>query len=140
MTTKFIKGQSGNPTGRPKGIKNKATLLRESLEDDLPSLLDVVKKQALEGDIQAAKLILERVLPALKTTAPVIELPELSEATTLSEKAEAIITATGNGQLAPDLAAQLISAVATLAKVIEIDQLQERLEALEQHLIVKDRN
>lgn len=139
MTTKYIKGQSGNPAGRPKGIKNKATLLRASLEDDLPDLLAVVKKQALEGDIQAIKLILDRVMPPLKATAPVIELLELSKATTLSEKAEAIIDAVGCGELAPDIASQLISAVATLAKVIEIDQLQQRLEALEQHLIVKER-
>ncbi|WP_245597820.1 DUF5681 domain-containing protein [Marinospirillum insulare] len=34
--TKFKKGQSGNPEDRPKGVKNKATLLREQLADDLP--------------------------------------------------------------------------------------------------------
>ncbi len=99
----------------------------------------MVKKQALEGDVQAARLLLERALPALKSTVAVIDLTELEQAETLSEKAEAIIQAVGTGKLALDIAAQLISAVATLAKVIEIDQLQERLETLGQHLKVKPR-
>ena len=31
--TRFQKGVSGNPNGRPKGSKNKATLLREALDE-----------------------------------------------------------------------------------------------------------
>ncbi|WP_027848291.1 hypothetical protein [Marinospirillum minutulum] len=36
-----------------------------------------------------------------------------------------------NGELAPDTAAQFISSVGMLARVVEIDELQQRLEALE---------
>ena len=32
-TTMFEKGQSGNPEGRPKGAKNKRTLIRQALEE-----------------------------------------------------------------------------------------------------------
>ena len=42
---KFIKGKSGNPLGRPKGKKNKATILAEKLfEDDIEEIC----KQAID--------------------------------------------------------------------------------------------
>ena len=51
--TKFVKGQSGNPAGRPIGSKNKCTQFRELLEDDLPALVSVLRDKALEGDMNA---------------------------------------------------------------------------------------
>lgn len=61
---------------RPKGSKNKATLLREAdlarackkgtgyLATYLEPVLKAVVSRALEGDMTAAKLILDRTLPA----------------------------------------------------------------------------
>ena len=47
----FEPGQSGNPLGRPKGSRNKTTLLAESLLDDQsePIIRKVIEK-ALQGD------------------------------------------------------------------------------------------
>ncbi len=59
----FIKGQSGNPAGRPKGSVNKQlAMLREAVEQVLP----LVVERACNGDAEAQKLILERGLPRLK--------------------------------------------------------------------------
>jgi hypothetical protein len=63
----FVKGVSGNPTGRPKGSKNQITLLRQSLELQLreaaaPDMLGVLTKAvelAKEGDRSMIKLLLE---------------------------------------------------------------------------------
>jgi hypothetical protein len=60
-------GQSGNPNGRPKGARNKITLLKESLELQLreqaaPDLSKVMKKAvelAIEGDRAMIKLLLD---------------------------------------------------------------------------------
>lgn len=62
---KFTKGQSGNPAGRPVGSKNKCTQFRELLEDDLPALVSVLRDMALEGDMNAMRLLLERLVPKL---------------------------------------------------------------------------
>ena len=131
MTTRFKPGQSGNPAGRPKNSGLSAQL-RKAIADEAGEILQSVIEQAKSGDIQAAKLLLDRVLPPLKSEAQAVQLDLASG--DLVAKANTIIEATGTGELAPDIAAQLIAAVATLAKVAEIDQLQQRLESLEKLL------
>ena len=63
---RFAKGQSGNPAGRPAGSKNKCTQFRELLEDDLPALVSVLRDKALEGDMNAMRLLLERLVPKVQ--------------------------------------------------------------------------
>lgn len=59
----FQPGQSGNPAGRPKGSVNKQlAMLREAVEQVLP----LVVQRALDGDVEAQKLILERGLPKFR--------------------------------------------------------------------------
>ena len=63
---KFTKGQSGNPAGRPIGSKNKSTQFKELLEEDLPKLVSVLRDKALEGDMNAMRLLLERLVPKVQ--------------------------------------------------------------------------
>lgn len=66
-TTSFPEGKSGNPAGRPKGSKNRITILKESLELQLreasasrmPEVLDRAFEMALEGDRAMIKLLVE---------------------------------------------------------------------------------
>jgi hypothetical protein len=63
----FVEGVSGNPLGRPKGSKNKITLLRQSLElqlreqaaPDMGAVLQKAVDLALSGDRAMLKLLLE---------------------------------------------------------------------------------
>ena len=126
----FIKGQSGNPQGRPKGSGLSAQL-RAAIEQDAPSIIKAMIEQAKAGDMQAAKALLDRVLPALKPESQAIHLPELVAAGTMAEKARAAIDAAGAGAVSPSAAIDLVSAIAGLAKIIETTELQKRLEALE---------
>ena len=130
--TKFQPGESGNPEGRPKGSKNWSTILLAALKDDVPELIEKTKEKALEGDMTAMRLLLERALPVRKAVAPQFELPELGRAKTLTEKAEAILLGVSNGLIPPDIASQLIASIGSVAKIIEIDELEKRIEALEQ--------
>ena len=63
---KFLKGCSGNPAGRPLGSKNECTQFRELLEDDLPALVSVLRDNALDGDMNAMRLVLERLVPKVQ--------------------------------------------------------------------------
>jgi hypothetical protein len=66
----FVEGKSGNPMGRPKGSKNKITLLKMSSEqawrernaDRLDLVLDMILGDALDGDKAARKMIFDAVI------------------------------------------------------------------------------
>lgn len=136
MTTKkppptaWVPGRSGNPAGRPKG-KGFAGQTREALGDRLPEVLKAVTDAALGGDMTAARIILDRVLPTLKPLE--LPLPPIAVPTgaTLAQQAGAVMEAATRGDISPGQAAQLVGAVAALAKIIETDELQRRIEALE---------
>ena len=84
ITTQFQKGKSGNPLGRPKGSKNKSTILREAmlaktdrmLSKEVPKVLMVVLEAAKNGDMSAAKMILDRAVPVKKAGADDDALPQ----------------------------------------------------------------
>jgi hypothetical protein len=64
---RFRKGQSGNPSGRPRGARNKATLAVEALLDgEAEALTRKAIERALEGDTTALRLCLDRLLPPRK--------------------------------------------------------------------------
>ena len=78
----------------------------------------------------AARLILERALPALKPSelAQVVDLPGDS----LTDKGQSVLAAVADGTLAVSQGAQLMSAIGTLGRVTELDQLAQRISALEE--------
>ena len=126
---RWQKGQSGNPAGRKKGSINVATRLRRMI--DVEALITRLHEAALKGNTRAAELLRDRALPSLRPVAEAIELPGLEDAATLTAKAERIVELAANGSVSPDIATALLSAIGTLAKATEIDELTRRIEALE---------
>ena len=125
---RFEKGQSGNPAGRPPGIVSQMKL-RESIAKDIPEILSAMVEQAKAGDTQAARLLLDRTLPAIKPTDTPIVLPLAGS--DLGADGRAVIEATGQGNVTPDQAKTLLSGLGTLARITEVDELVRRIEALE---------
>lgn len=67
----FLPGKSGNPRGRPKGAKNRITQLKQEMEvvlreginpEVLKSIIATMAAEAMGGNVQAAKLILDRFM------------------------------------------------------------------------------
>jgi len=130
--TKFKPGQSGNPAGKPKGIKHRATqAVQALLEGELEALTRKAVECALAGDMIALKLCLDRIAPPLKPMALPVELglPECNAS--LADTARVFVEAAARGKIPPDIAAQMVSAVASAAKIEEMQELKYRLEALE---------
>jgi hypothetical protein len=71
---RFVKGVSGNPMGRPKGSKNKITLMKLALEGELraqmkPHMAEILAaaiQKAKDGDPAMIKLLLDKTLPTTK--------------------------------------------------------------------------
>lgn len=127
--TAWKPGQSGNPAGRKPGTGEVAKL-RASIAKRVPDLLTAMMDKALEGDVGAARLLLERAIAPLKAVEQPVAL-DLNEGGTLTSKAVAVLAAAAAGQLAPGQASQLITAIGQLARLTEIDELARRIEALE---------
>jgi hypothetical protein len=99
------------------------------LATDLDEILDNLLVQARAGDLQAVRLVLDRVLPALR---PVEQASELElPASGLAAQAKAVVQAAAAGDLAPGQAAQLVTALSGVGKIIETTELMARIEALE---------
>jgi hypothetical protein len=73
----FKPGQSGNPSGRPQGIIDKRTELRNLLELHAKEIVEKLVESAKAGDPTALRLCVERLIPRVKSDAGInFELPE----------------------------------------------------------------
>ena len=93
--TRFKKGQSGNPQGRPKGSKNLPTLLTEALNEPVvvaengrrrkitmrQAIIKQLVKRSATADLRAMKILLDMVRDLERQTEPASsETAEFSEA------------------------------------------------------------
>ena len=121
-------GESGNPAGRKPGTGQVAAI-RAAIAERVPELLAAMMAKALEGDIGAARLLLERAIAPLKAAEQpqALSLPD----GTLTDQGRAVLAAVAAGELAPGQGAALLGAIGTLARVAEVDELARRIEVLE---------
>lgn len=129
----WTKGQSGNPKGR-KPLSTGRAALRESLNKEVPAILKKLIELAKTGDVQAARTLLDRALPALKPEALAVSLPGVAAAKESTEQASLVIRAIAMGELAPDVGAQLLGGLGQMARVTEVDRLARELEELRQEV------
>ena len=125
---RFQKGQSGNPAGRPKGSSNHRKL-REQIGKQIPEIIAATVERALTGDPAASKLLLDRVLPALRPQDPAVRL-DLGKG--LSADTDAVLVALGAGKITPAQGGQLLNGLGVAARIQEVDDLVRRVEALEE--------
>jgi Family of unknown function (DUF5681) len=77
----FEPGQSGNPSGRPKGARNKTTIAVEALLDnEAEALTRKVIELALAGNMAAIRLCFERLLPPRRDRGIAFDLPKIESA------------------------------------------------------------
>ncbi len=129
-TPKFKPGQSGNPAGRPAG-KTPGAKLRKAIEQRADDILQSLIDAAVGGDTTAAKVLIDKLIPNLKPVAAQVTIT-LPDGAGLAEQGAAVIQAALNGTIPPDIGSQLIAALANQAKIVEIDELTRRIEALEE--------
>src|SRR5262249_48943357 len=129
---KFSKGQSGNPSGRPKGGRNATTILFDALlKDNTKELIEKAIEMAKGGDGPALRLCIERLAPARKDRPVWFDLPEMKEARDAVNASAAIVAAVAPGDLTPSEAAELSKVVDGYARTLQAVEFEERLSKLE---------
>lgn len=98
--TRFKKGQSGNPHGRPKGSLNKTTLAcQELLNGEGEAITRKVVEMALAGDITALKLCFERIVPPRKERPVCVDLPAIDKDADLPTFTGELLKAVTSGEI-----------------------------------------
>lgn len=129
----FKPGQSGNPNGKPNGARSKATILgKKILQDDADAIVQAVVDAAKGGDMQAARLCVERLIPVRRGRPVVFPLPALESADDVGKAFSAIVAAMARGELTPDEAGAVAAVIELRRKAIETSELEKRIAALEQ--------
>lgn len=119
--------------GRPRGSRNRATLMaQELLDNHAEPLIRKCLVSALQGDSKAMQLCLERILPARRELPLKIGKLPLGTAAELSRASEAITQKVATGQLTPSQGQAMAELIERRRKVIETENIDRRLQALEE--------
>ena len=123
-------GVSGNPRGRPPGRPDRRLLATEQMLQEMRNIVAVLVGRALEGDTNAASIVLAKCLPSIKAQAEKVNFPLNTDAP-ISEQVAQVLDAVADGQLAPDVGRLVIDSIARLSDVRMQETLEARIEALE---------
>jgi hypothetical protein len=136
---RFRPGESGNPAGRPRGARNKATLAVQALLDgEAVGIARRAVELALEGDTTAMRLVLERVLPPRKDTHLALALPPADTAEQVQRAMAAVLHAVCGGDITPQEGQALAALLEQQRKCLDTATLEKRLDALQ--AILKNRS
>lgn len=128
------KGQSGNPKGRKRNpaLALEATVyeLRRKILNAGPALVDALIVSANGGDMASARMLLACCVPPLRPIEGMVRFP-LPVGASLIEQGRAILAAIANGDIAPGQATAIITALAAVARLTELAELESRIAALE---------
>lgn len=134
---KFLKGHSVKSPGNPNF--NKIAEYRRIIQaavtpEDLRRVMLKLKRLALDGDMDAIRELLTRMVgkaTAAPAHAEAVDLPELTSPKDTIKAANAIVRAMSDGSLSSDDGAKLAAIVELARRSMETNELAERIAALE---------
>lgn len=122
--------RSPNPAGRPPAIRERKAKIHERMLDEAGAVIDVMLQKALEGDASAAALVVNRVLPVLRPQSEKVTFT-LHVDQPVSRQVEQVLAAVAKGEVAPDVGKRIVEMVQALSNVRVIEDLEQRIVALE---------
>ena len=130
--TRFQKGKSGNPKGRPQGSRNASTMAAEMLlQGEAEAITRKCVDMAMEGNSTALRLCVSRMLPVKRDRNINIDLPALKGAKDALGAISAVLNAVANGEISPSEGQAVASTLETHRRTFEVEELEHRIETLE---------
>ena len=132
---RFQPGQSGNPSGRPRGALNRATVLaQELLSARVEGIAGKLIELAEGGDMRAIRVCMERLMPVIKHQPIAVELPPMEKAADSVEAVASIAAAVAAGELTATEAAELAKVIDVYVRALDGKGFDERLTKLENEI------
>jgi hypothetical protein len=123
--------EPGN-AGRPKGARNKTTLAVEALLDgEAEAITRKAVEMALEGDVTAMRLVMDRIMSPRKARPIMFTMPKMETAADAVKASAALVDAVAAGDITPGEAGELAKLVDGFTKAVELHEIQQRLDKLE---------
>ena len=131
---RWLPGNRGGP-GRREGSRNAATAaLDRIMAEDGEAVARAVIAAAKGSDMQAAKLVLDRIQPVRKGRPVPLALPEVTTADGMLKALAAVVARLADGTLTPDEAATIASVVAAPKAILEVQEFERRIVELERRV------
>jgi hypothetical protein len=116
----MAEGVSGNPAGRPRGARNRATLMAEALLDAAAGILTHKGiEKAISRDAVTLRFCLARILAPRRSSPVELDLPPLDTQQDLALAIAAVGKAVAEGELTPAEASELARVLDTAMRAIE---------------------
>jgi hypothetical protein len=109
----FRPGESGNPKGKPRGARHRATILAQNLLDgEVEEVTRKLVEQAKQGDPTAMKIFFDRVCPILRSQPIRLNLSKkINTAQEALEASNEVLTAMARGEISPMDADHAVSVI-----------------------------
>jgi hypothetical protein len=129
---RFRPGASGNPRGKPPGLKHKTTVWEAQLDAAGPKLLRKIIQLALKGDTALLRWAGDRLLPIRKDRHIELALGDVRTAADALEASRLVLAAVAAGTLTPSEGEQLSKALSVHIGLHGAVEVEAQLGMLEQ--------
>jgi hypothetical protein len=125
--------------GRPKGSRNKRAAQAQAILDQYAEpLMKKCVAKALEGDVRAISLCLERILPSLREPGVRLKIPKLTTLENIDVALQKVIEEIANGNMSPSQGEKVEAMLQKHRDNVESRAFEARLTELEK--IVEQQN
>jgi hypothetical protein len=130
--TRFQKGKSGNPKGRPQGSRNASTMAAEMLlANQAAAITQKCVDMAMDGDPTALRLCVSRLIPIKRERTISLDLPPLESSQDSLKAIGSVLGAVAAGEITPGEGTAVARLLEVQRAAFEIVELENRLDALE---------
>jgi len=131
MKTRGRPFEAGN-SGKPKGARHRATqMIEKILTEGAESAAQATVTAAQNGDMTAARLVLDRLCPLRKGRPIRLNIPTIDTPAEISAALSTVTAAMCRGEITPEEAVVIAGVIKAKSELVSVVELEARIRELE---------